>query len=511
LDRSVAQGRPPDARLDRWTDPATGRWLAIATGVALVLIALAVYTTTLTERYYDHFVWQAAAFLEGETAIRYPTPENEIFQDVLPIVPRDGVARGQIPFPPLPALFLLPFVAIWGLATNDQLVFTVLAAIDVGICWWLLGRLPVSTLVRVATSLFFAFGTVFWYAAQLATTWFQAHIVAVGLTMLGLGVALGRDRDAAEIDPVWIESDDADDADDGREPDGLTATSPGPGSARPVAVPARFGLSRLGDIFVVDPRQMLAGLLFGLACTARLTVIFGLPFFLLVGSGGSWWRRGWSAGLGAAIPVLALVLYNLGTTGHVFHPAYDHLYRLEALAYFPLGYNLDWSIEDPRYLPQNLGIMFASLPDLFPSMLPDSLGVNAMPVCTEPDAVRSLFDVTCPLAVPRDIGMSLLVTSPAFLLVVPGLRWYGRSRLVTGCAFAILLVGLVNLMHFSQGWVQFGYRFSNDFVPWALVLVALGFERLTSRRWGAPVGMALVVVAMAVNLWGVIWGGLLGW
>ena len=29
-------------------------------------------------------------------------------------------------------------------------------------------------------------------------------------------------------------------------------------------------------------------------------------------------------------------------------------------------------------------------------------------------------------------------------------------------------------MHFSQGWVQFGYRFSNDFVVFALPLVAIG-------------------------------------
>ena len=38
----------------------------------------------------------------------------------------------------------------------------------------------------------------------------------------------------------------------------------------------------------------------------------------------------------------------------------------------------------------------------------------------------------------------------------------------------MVLIALVNLMHFSQGWVQFGYRFSNDFAPFALVLVALG-------------------------------------
>ena len=42
-----------------------------------------------------------------------------------------------------------------------------------------------------------------------------------------------------------------------------------------------------------------------------------------------WWRRSWSAGIGAAIPVGLLLAYNLATTGHVFHPAYDYLYQLE--------------------------------------------------------------------------------------------------------------------------------------------------------------------------------------
>ena len=65
-------------------------------------------------------------------------------------------------------------------------------------------------------------------------------------------------------------------------------------------------------------------------------------------------------------------------------------------------------------------------------------------------------------------------------------------------------------MHFSQGWVQFGYRFSLDFVPWALVLVALGMQRVR-----APLALAfggvLIAVSIAVNAWGVIWGNVLGW
>ena len=45
---------------------------------------------------------------------------NALFQDVLPIPTTDGVPRALLPFPPLPAVVLLPFVALWGLATNDQ-------------------------------------------------------------------------------------------------------------------------------------------------------------------------------------------------------------------------------------------------------------------------------------------------------------------------------------------------------------------------------------------------------
>jgi hypothetical protein len=234
---------------------------------------------------------------------------------------------------------------------------------------------------------------------------------------------------------------------------------------------------------------------------------------MLVGSGRGWWGRSWSAGIGALIPVGLLVAYNVGSTGQVLHPAYDYLYRLETAAYTGLGYHPEWSVEDPRYLPQNASIMFLAGPVILPDRLPDSLRVNDDPVCTEPDAARGLFDRSCPLAVPRDVGMSILLTSPAYLLLLPALRRYGRSRLVSGAALAVLVVVLVNLMHFSQGWVQFGYRFSLDAAPFALVLVALGLQSLVDdgRRWAMPLAMTLVVVSILVNAWGVAWGRLLGW
>ena len=478
MDRSVAQGRLADPDTTSWPDARYARWWAIVVGLLLVFGSSAVYLATAADRPYDHFVWQAAAFLEGHAAIRFPVisvggaPGNDYFQDVLPIVTTDGVPRGLLPFPPLPAIVLLPFVALWGLATDDQTIFAILAATDVAICWWVLGRLPVRPAIRLCTTLFFAFGTVFWYSAQLSTTWYQAHILAVGLTLLAIGIALGADPESAA---------------------------------------GRAG-RRLGRRLAVDPRQFVAGFLFGLACTARLTVIFGAPFFALVGGGGDWRRRTWSAGLGAALPVLALIAYNVVTTGHVFHPAYDYLYQLESYGYPSLGYHPDWAVEDPRYLPQNLGIALFGLPDIIPAALPDSLAIAPQLVCLEPGAVRGLFDLACPLAVPRDTGMSVILTSPAYLLAVVGLGRHGRSRLVSGAVVAVVAIAFVNHMHFSQGWVQFGYRFSNDAAPFALLLVALGFQRLADRRsWGMPLAIGLIVLSVAINLWGVLWSRLLGW
>jgi hypothetical protein len=520
VDRRVAQGRSPLA-----SDARTSLFVTIAIGSALVALALVVYTLSHPFRFYNHFEWQALAFLEGQTAIRFPvegtatSPGNAFFNDVLPIATSDGVARGVVPFPPLPAIVLMPFVALWGVAADGQLVFAIIGAIDVGIAWWVLGRLPIRTWVRIVTTLFFGFGTVLWYAAQIGTTWYQAHVLAVGLALAAIGVALGADRDATRSEDDVVEERDAERA----------AGRSGSETRRPRFSPADL---------VPEPRQFLAGLLFGLACTSRLTVAFAAPFFLLVGAGGSWHRRGWSAALGAGIPIGLLVVYNVVSTGHIFHPAYEYLYTVEAGFYIPLNYNLDWSIEDLRYLPQNVGIMFFNTPVWNPTEVPSALGLGG-PLCTDPAAVRGLFNPDCPLVLPKDTGMSILLTSPAYLLALPAIVWgFGVSRMMTGAGIAIVIVALVNLMHFSQGWVQFGYRFSLDFAPWAILLVAIGLELMAA--WTRPtsvgaaasgaavpgaaaivrrtvalaaVGLALVLVvaSVLVNLWGVVWGNVLGW
>jgi hypothetical protein len=75
----------------------------------------------------------------------------------------------------------------------------------------------------------------------------------------------------------------------------------------------------------------------------------------------------------------------------------------------------------------------------------------------------------------------------------------------------VLVVVLFNLAHFSQGWVQWGYRFSLDFIPFLLPLVALGAGRVgdgpatgdgdraaVCRRADQPVGRRLGPAAWLV-------------
>jgi hypothetical protein len=469
VDSSIAQGPLPDPAGSRLAPAAPRARTALVVGLGLVLACMALYQMTRPsyQTIYNHFAWQAEAWLDGEFSIPYPVfasgdgPGNAYFNDVVPLVDENGVktGRGMIPFPPLPAAVLLPLVALFGLAVDQTLVALVIGALDVGVAFWLLGRLRVRPAVRNLLTVFVGAGAALWYAASLGSTWYFAHVVAVGLTLAAVGVALDAEEREAARDPA------------------------GPRS-------------------LVDGRQVLAGVLLGLAATSRLTVIFGLPFLLLVGGGGSWWRRGLGAGLGVAIPIVGLAAYTLAATGSLFSPAYESLYRFEVIAYPDLGYNAAWSLQDLRYIPQNLGLMLFSSPDLMP---PCDAGV-----------ARTLWSTSgCSWIVPRQTGMSVLLASPAYLLALPALALL-RDRRVAGALLATLAIAVVNLMHFSQGWVQFGYRFSLDFAPFLLVAVALGTERFlgprdAERPWRLAVAGGLVAASVAIQAWGIAWARTLGW
>ena len=480
---------------------------SVAIGLGIALTALIVYTAAQPFRIYDHFEWQAQAFLEGQTAIRYPVGTmdpcsgNACFNDVRPVESSDGVPRGDMPFPPLPAVVLLPFVALWGREADGQLIFAILAAVDVGLAWWMLGRLPIRRAVRVATTVFFAFGTVFWYSAQLGDD------VVPGPHPGGRAGAAGASasrsaaiRDAAiDEDDLPYEDDDepavavagADRARAGRGGCREPHLGARPVRHRPAPVPRRPPVRpRLHE----PPDDAVRGAVLPARRERRLVAAARAVRR----------RRRRDPGRRAAAlqPRLdrAAVPSRATSTCTSSRPAF----------YTNLGYHLDWAIEDPRYIPQNLWIMLFNAPAILPDVYPAGLG-NGQALCVDPGAVRGLFDPDCPIALPRDTGMSLLLTSPAYLFAIPALRRYGMNRLITGSALAILIVTFVNLMHFSQGWVQFGYRFSLDFVPWALVLVALGMQRVPGAA-GRSRSAACSSPSRSPSMPGAsIWGNVLGW
>ena len=506
MDRSIAEG-PHTAPVQ---NGSSARLVAAGVGLLLAGMAFAVYwlSNPVHDNVYAHFVWQADAFLHGRPWFQYPIqdsvntvtgaqfygyPDNWYYQDVYPLRDAAGNDLGHVllPFPPLPAIVLMPFVAVFGLFTDQEAIAIVLGALGVATTWWMLGGLGPRLSVRIVVTLIFATGTAWWWAAAAGTTWYLAHLVALNLAMLAVGVTLRHDPRASAETALQEEDRHADeDASAG--------------------VPPSYVRGLWASAWPLDRSQTLAGLLLGLSVTARLPLVFAAPWFIFVGGGSSRLRRTISTGAGAVLPVAALLLYTYATTGSLIHPGYEYQYQLEANGYPTLGYHPEWSVEDVRYIPQNLGIMFGSLPVLLPDVKPNTLGFgDPVDMCVAPNDQRGVFDPNCPLAVPTDVGTSILLSAPGLLLALLAFRRPRLARLKVGAALAVTIIALFNLAHFSQGWVQWGYRFSLDFMPFLLPLVAIGAARSDGRL--RTLAVALLVAGAAVNLWGVTWGQILGW
>jgi hypothetical protein len=108
---------------------------------------------------------------------------------------------------------------------------------------------------------------------------------------------------------------------------------------------------------------------------------------------------------------------------------------------------------------------------------------------------------------PSPYGMSVLLTSPAFIYAAFVKR---DDPLKLGSWMAIGLISIPLITYFNQGWVQFGYRFMLDFIPFLLILTALGFEDNQSPS-STKIKIALVAIAIVAGFWGRHWATELGW
>jgi hypothetical protein len=137
-------------------------------------------------QWYKHYVYQSQAFLEGRTDLQdFP----EYYHD---LVSYEG--KYYLASPPMPAVVLLPAVAIWGEDTDQIRISMFIGAVNVALAWILLGRLGVDGRKRWLLTVLFGLGTVHWEVATHGTTWFFAEIVAVLFLLLSLIEHFGRRR-----------------------------------------------------------------------------------------------------------------------------------------------------------------------------------------------------------------------------------------------------------------------------------------------------------------------------
>ena len=246
-----------------------------------------------------------------------------------------------------------------------------------------------------------------------------------------------------------------------------------------------------------EPVQFMAGFVFGVAALARLTVIFAAPFFLFVGPGGSFCQarrvgraRRRHPGAAAARLQPALERPHLQPGLRLPVPLREYL-RLHA-ARTSADRTRSLGIEDIGHIPLNALIMFGWPPEIMPG-----------PSCGLPAAQPRLPAHPARPDRHEHPADQPGVSARPFRCVIRHWRQRDRGRL--GC-WRSLAVAFVNLMHFSQGWVQFGYRFSNDFAPFALVLVTLGHRLARPTQRGRPRPSALVALSSASSTHGACTG-----
>ncbi len=267
--------------------------------VSLVSLGVYLFTAQREPQAIDYFNRLASAFLHGRIWLdEAPSWLNEL-------IPA-GPGQWFVPYPPMPAVLALPFIAVFGPDFPAQVYSSIYAALAVGVLWLMLGRLGMRDRDRYGLSAVFAFGTVFWYTAIGGSAWYFAHVGAVLFLLLALLCALdGR--------PAWI-----------------------------------------------------AGLLLGLATLCRLPVGLALPLVLAaqLGFPGTWRgidrarviRTSIAFGIGLAGPAIVYAAYNLARWGTITDQAYVMIPGvLDDPIYAKHGILSVW------YIPRNLfAILFRS-------------------------------------------------------------------------------------------------------------------------------------------------------
>ncbi len=224
---------------------------------------------------------------------------------------------------------------------------------------------------------------------------------------------------------------------------------------------------------------LVAGLLLGLGFATRTPLLFAAPLFAseLLRVHGTNLRAMQKPALRFVAPraaVLALLaLHNVARFGdptEFGHKYLDVVWRPRIEK---------WGLFSLHYLGRNLGVALASTP---------YLGVRGAPFAISGH------------------GLALWMTTPFYLLALwPKALPLAPRTFFRALALTAATVALPSLLYQNTGWVQFGYRFSNDFAVFLFAMLAVG-----RRKLGVTFGV-LAAIAVAVNLFGALSFQRAGW
>jgi hypothetical protein len=178
----------PNAKL--LGDGYAGRWFPLAAFVlALLAYALTAYATGHTSAkqtaYFDHL---ADAFLHGRLYLAEPPGQHDLTL-------HDD--RWYVPFPPLGAILMMPWVAAFGLEYTNTVAFSIVwGAVSVGLVAAMVealrrrGWIELNREGRVWIVILFALGCIYWQVALDGSVWFLSHTCTVMFVALAVWAAI---------------------------------------------------------------------------------------------------------------------------------------------------------------------------------------------------------------------------------------------------------------------------------------------------------------------------------
>ena len=219
-------------------------------------------------------------------------------------------------------------------------------------------------------------------------------------------------------------------------------------------------------------RGLLLGALGGAAFLARAPTLLALPLYAWAAAGGQTRPSAGNAARGAALvgagaaPAVAFALwYNAARFGSPLESGYG-LATLPPFLEVLRGQGL-FSL---AHVPRNLGY-FLLRPPVF----------AGPPLFVRPDG----------------FGLSVLLTSPGLLI---GVRARHLEPFLIASGLTTVAVFSPSLLYYGGGWIQSGFRYFLDAIPFLLPIIAAGSRNGLGVRW-----KLLIAAGIAVNLWTVPW------